>query len=78
MDVSVFNPHGLIMKINNTPTELSDDLIKNDRLFWDWNCKRLLNEKNSLGILLQENRFQNYVVQLQIYMKQENFIRRQN
>ena len=51
------SPHGLIMKINNTPTELSDDLIKNDRLFWDWNCKRLLNEKKFIRDIVARKSF---------------------
>jgi len=36
-------PHGLIMKINPEPLpKLPDDVVKNDRAFWDWYAKRLL------------------------------------
>jgi tetratricopeptide (TPR) repeat protein len=39
-------PHGLIMKINNRPTPLTEEHIKNDTEFWGWYSKRLLaNEK---------------------------------
>ena len=41
-------PHGLIMKLNNEPTDLSNDLIKQDNQFWDWYCKRLLSDKKFL------------------------------
>lgn len=37
-------PHGLIMKINQTPLpRLTDEMVKNDMAFWDWYSKRLLN-----------------------------------
>lgn len=39
-------PHGLIMKINKEPLDkLSDEMIKNDRDFWDWYVARLLNDR---------------------------------
>ena len=38
-------PHGLIMKINNEPTALTPEMIKNDHDFWDWYVKRLVNDK---------------------------------
>ena len=50
-------PHGLIMKLNNSPTELSDELINNDRLFWDWNCKRLLNEEKFIRDIVARKSF---------------------
>jgi tetratricopeptide (TPR) repeat protein len=34
-------PHGLIMKINVQPTDLSDDIVRNDMDFWDWYTRRL-------------------------------------
>lgn len=35
-------PHGLIMKINTEPVpELTPEMVKNDREFWDWYTKRL-------------------------------------
>lgn len=38
-------PHGLIMKLNNKPTRLSNELVKQDHDFWTWNTERLLSEK---------------------------------
>ncbi len=37
-------PHGLIMKINNKPTKITKEMIKNDRDFWDWYVDRLVND----------------------------------
>ncbi|MDK2857712.1 MAG: hypothetical protein PWQ89_831 [Verrucomicrobiota bacterium] len=37
-------PHGLIMKLNNTPTEITPEMIKNDREFWDWYVARLVSD----------------------------------
>ena len=40
------SPNGLIMKINNEPTLLSQEMIDNDMAFWDWYTERLTsNEK---------------------------------
>lgn len=38
-------PHGLIMKINNKPTAITQEMIKNDRDFWDWYVDRLVNDR---------------------------------
>ena len=38
-------PHGLILKLNNEPTALTPELMKNDREFWDWYVNRLINDK---------------------------------
>ena len=39
-------PHGLIMKINNEPITLTEEIMKNDKDFWDWYTARLMgNEK---------------------------------
>ncbi len=38
-------PHGLIMKINNEPTAITPEMVKNDHEFWDWCTKRLVNDK---------------------------------
>lgn len=40
-------PHGLIMKINKEPLPgISDEIVKNDREFWDWFTQRsLTNQK---------------------------------
>ncbi len=39
-------PHGLIMKINPEPINLTKDIIKNDHDFWTWYTARLLNNPN--------------------------------
>lgn len=35
-------PHGLIMKLNNEPTELTDEVVEKDRAFWNWLTARFL------------------------------------
>ncbi|MBU0678634.1 MAG: tetratricopeptide repeat protein, partial [Verrucomicrobia bacterium] len=35
-------PHGLIMKINSEPIQITPEMVKNDRDFWDWYTRRLL------------------------------------
>lgn len=37
-------PHGIIMKINNEPTAITPEMIKNDREFWDWYVNRLVSD----------------------------------
>ena len=37
-------PHGLIMKINNEPTAITPEMVKNDHDFWDWYTARLVND----------------------------------
>jgi len=37
-------PHGLIMKINNQPTPITPEMIRNDHEFWDWYVDRLVND----------------------------------
>ena len=37
-------PHGLIMKINNEPTEITPEMVKNDHEFWDWYVARLVGD----------------------------------
>ena len=37
-------PHGLIMKVNNKKTPITNKMIKDDTEFWDWYCERLLND----------------------------------
>ena len=37
-------PHGLIMKINNQPTKITKEMIKNDHDFWDWYVGRLVSD----------------------------------
>ena len=38
-------PHGLIMKINAEPIELTPAAIRRDRAFWDWYSRRLLDNR---------------------------------
>ncbi|QHI67957.1 DUF2723 domain-containing protein [Tichowtungia aerotolerans] len=38
-------PHGLIMKINNKPTPITREMIKNDQEFWGWYVDRLVNDR---------------------------------
>jgi thioredoxin-like negative regulator of GroEL len=38
-------PHGLIMKINNEPTAITPEMVKNDHEFWDWYVNRLVSDK---------------------------------
>ncbi|MBM4152020.1 MAG: DUF2723 domain-containing protein [Kiritimatiellaceae bacterium] len=37
-------PHGLIMKINNEPTAITEQMVQNDRDFWDWYVARALKD----------------------------------
>jgi len=34
-------PHGLIMKLNAQPLDLTDEIVRNDMDFWDWYTRRL-------------------------------------
>jgi tetratricopeptide (TPR) repeat protein len=34
-------PHGLIMKINRSPSVLAEESVRNDQDFWDWYTRRL-------------------------------------
>ena len=38
-------PHGLIMKINNEPTDLTPDMVENDHRFWGWYVARLTGDR---------------------------------
>ena len=50
-------PHGLIMKINNKPTRLSAEMIKNDTDFWNWYCDRLLNDEKFIRDIVARKSF---------------------
>ncbi len=50
-------PHGLIMKINNKPTPLTDEMIKNDTDFWKWYCDRLLNDQRFIRDIVARKSF---------------------
>ena len=41
-------PHGLIMKLNRSPTPLTDDRVRKDRAFWDWLVERLMSDPKFL------------------------------
>ena len=38
-------PHGLIMKINNKPTTITKEMIKDDHDFWTWYVDRLVSDR---------------------------------
>ena len=50
-------PNGLIMKINNKPTPLTPELIKNDTEFWNWNCDRLLGDEKFIRDIVARKTF---------------------
>ncbi|WP_168441945.1 glycosyltransferase family 117 protein [Pontiella desulfatans] len=50
-------PHGLIMKINNKPTPLSAEMVKNDTDFWNWYCDRLLNDQKFIRDIVARKSF---------------------
>ncbi|MDF7825673.1 DUF2723 domain-containing protein [Pontiellaceae bacterium B12227] len=50
-------PHGLIMKINNKPTPLTAENIKNDTDFWNWYCDRLLNDEKFIRDIVARKSF---------------------
>lgn len=50
-------PHGLIMKINNKPTPLTAEMIKNDTEFWEWYCERLLNDQKFIRDIVARKSF---------------------
>jgi predicted Zn-dependent protease len=50
-------PHGLIMKINNKPTPLTDEMVKNDTDFWEWYCARLLNDQKFIRDIVARKSF---------------------
>ncbi|MCF7817833.1 MAG: DUF2723 domain-containing protein [Kiritimatiellales bacterium] len=50
-------PHGLIMKINNKPTPLTAEMIKNDTDFWNWYCARLLGDEKFIRDIVARKTF---------------------
>lgn len=50
-------PHGLIMKINNEPTEITAQMVQNDRDFWDWYTKRALSDSRFLRDIVARKTF---------------------
>jgi hypothetical protein len=50
-------PHGLIMKLNNKPTQLTDEMVQNDTDFWNWYCERLLNDERFIRDIVARKSF---------------------
>ncbi|MBC8206786.1 MAG: DUF2723 domain-containing protein [Kiritimatiellales bacterium] len=50
-------PHGLIMKINNKPTAISPEMIKNDHEFWGWYVDRLVNDRKFVRDIVARKSF---------------------
>jgi tetratricopeptide (TPR) repeat protein len=50
-------PHGLIMKINNERTPLTDEMIANDTAFWNWYCDRLLSDERFIRDIVARKSF---------------------
>jgi tetratricopeptide (TPR) repeat protein len=50
-------PNGLIMKINNKPTALTPEVVKNDTDFWNWNCDRLLGDEKFIRDIVARKTF---------------------
>ncbi len=50
-------PHGLIMQINNKPTPLTAETIKNDTDFWNWYSDRLLNDEKFIRDIVARKSF---------------------
>jgi tetratricopeptide (TPR) repeat protein len=50
-------PHGLIMKINNEPTPLTAEMIKNDTDFWNWYVKRLISDEKFIRDIVARKTF---------------------
>lgn len=50
-------PHGLIMKINRRPVEMTDDIVARDRAFWDWYTARLLANRRFLRDIVARKSF---------------------
>jgi hypothetical protein len=50
-------PHGLIMKINNKPTPLTPEMVKNDTDFWNWYVDRLLGDQKFIRDIVARKSF---------------------
>jgi thioredoxin-like negative regulator of GroEL len=50
-------PHGLIMKINNEPTAITPEMVKNDHEFWDWYVARLTGDSKFLRDVVARKTF---------------------
>jgi tetratricopeptide (TPR) repeat protein len=50
-------PHGLIMKINSEPVNLTPENVKNDHDFWDWYTHRLMSNPKFLRDVVARKTF---------------------
>jgi thioredoxin-like negative regulator of GroEL len=50
-------PHGLILKLNNEPTPITPELMKQDRDFWDWYVERLVNDDKFIRDVVAKKTF---------------------
>ncbi|MFA6172761.1 MAG: DUF2723 domain-containing protein [Kiritimatiellales bacterium] len=50
-------PHGLIMKINNEPADITPEMVKNDHEFWDWYVARLVGDQKFLRDVVARKTF---------------------
>lgn len=50
-------PHGLIMKLNNEPTEITPEMIKNDHEFWEWYVARLIGDQKFIRDIVARKTF---------------------
>jgi tetratricopeptide (TPR) repeat protein len=50
-------PHGLIMKLNAEPTQLTQTMVDNDRAFWDWYADKLLENPKFLRDVVARKTF---------------------
>jgi hypothetical protein len=50
-------PHGLILKLNNQKTPLTQEMIKNDHDFWTWYVNRLVNDSLFQGDICAKKSF---------------------
>ncbi len=54
---SYLTPHGLIMKLNNEPTAITPQMIKNDHDFWGWYTDRLVNDRKFVRDIVARKTF---------------------
>ena len=50
-------PHGLILKLNNQPTQITKELISNDTAFWQWYTQRLTSDSRFIRDIVARKSF---------------------
>ena len=50
-------PHGLILKLNNQPTPITPQLIKDDTAFWNWYTQRLTSDPRFIRDIVARKSF---------------------